>query len=447
MWHETISRLDSFTDDAEFERLAADILIRAGFADIIPRGPSMQDGGLDAIKAYFPEDEVFQFSVQRTWRQKITNTVSKLTKSERRAIRKGGALVFVTNQSVPPTANDKLSRQVWVQYLVRLTILDREWLRMQLDLHQDIRARYLQIPPSRNFRPISASPDTFIAFLALPDFMRHLFTLAALRRAPHKAFLQCYFDSRITPVIQNPTISLTRELLPLDRSRSSAAQRIKIRVGKRTQTCYPIVEQGPDFPSLPRFFGSEGHLLTDLENCVPVRGGFLAIPQNRLNSLTTTLSFVSLYCGSQLKRLQFQATSRLEVDSVWADAVCWKIMIQLWGLMGNVWAEALLTEPTPQDLLHSVEMSWTDRSLERMLPFMLMRVNSRALKVITNQADNELFERLGLALGDMRVPIRIRRMVRNEAKARNIDELTYKQLNYWAENFPCQFDPGAKNRF
>ena len=37
MWHNTIERLKCYSDPTEFERLCADLLLRACFADSLPR--------------------------------------------------------------------------------------------------------------------------------------------------------------------------------------------------------------------------------------------------------------------------------------------------------------------------------------------------------------------------------------------------------------------------
>jgi len=212
VWHETTARLAEYSDTKEFERLCADLLVRSGFADIIPRGPADQDGGADATRAYFPEEQAFQFSTQRTWRHKLMETAKQLTRPEARSLQVGGSLVFVTNQAIPPMMRDKAVADVWSGYRIRVTVLDREWLRLQLDLHQDLSFTYLGIRPRRGYRPTTHGDAVtdFAAYLALPDFVRHLFTLAVIRRSPYLGFIHAYYRARLAKLIEDPSTLLAK---------------------------------------------------------------------------------------------------------------------------------------------------------------------------------------------------------------------------------------------
>ena len=363
MWHETIERLAEYSDVKEFERLCVDLLLRFGFADIIPRGPASQDGGADATRAYFPEEQAFQFSIQRTWRRKLLETVSKLAQPGARALRPAGSLVFVTNQPVQPIVRDRLIAQVRSRHRIRLIVFDREWLRMQLDLNQDIRSTYLGIPPSRGYRPGGhrGPPSELATHLALPDFVRHLFTLAVMRRAPYLAFLRAYYRHRIGPFIEDPSRG-SRELLPLERSEASAKRRITVEISKTTKTLYPAVEQLPDLPGLVKFYGT-ARARPQHDISIPVMGGTVVLPETRLNGVAEGVLFISVYCGTQFRRLQVDAQNRLRLDYGKMDRIIIRVMRQLRRLLGKSWAEAFAENPSPLALGLLLEWSWGDRGL------------------------------------------------------------------------------------
>jgi hypothetical protein len=445
VWHETIARLAEYSDTKEFERLCVDLLVRSGFADIIPRGPGSQDGSADATRAYFPEEQAFQFSIQRTWRRKLLETVTHLAQPKARALRVGGSLVFVTSQPVPPVERDRLVAQVWSRYRIRVTVLDREWLRLQLDVNQDIRSTYLGIPPNRGYRPGGhrGPPGEFAAHFALPDFVRHLFILAVMRRSPYLGFLRAYYRDRIAPFIQDPSCN-SSELLPLDRSEAAAKCRITVMDGNTTKTFLPAVEQLPEVRGLVKFYGMAAatphHKIS-----IPVRGGVVVLPDTRLTGVTAGVQFVSIYCGTQFRRLQVEAHDRLQVDYERADRIIYRVMRQLRRLLGKSWADAFAERPSSEALGLLLEWSWSDRALELTVPFFLSSVGCRSLRRILKHADDATLRRVAMLLADDRIPLRFRGVAYDAARQRMLEPEVIEHLAYYSEHRPSEWDRRRPN--
>jgi hypothetical protein len=156
-------KLQEYTDSKEFERLCCALLV-ADHKGIIPLGGS-RDSGLDAIEPPpFPglyQDEecgtVFQFSLQQTWRKKLTSELKKVTENAY----KPSLYIFVTTQEVNSEARTKYRELAKNKYKVNLNIYDLKWLQLQLESPEylSIRRTYLSLDES-----------TLPAFLNLSDY-------------------------------------------------------------------------------------------------------------------------------------------------------------------------------------------------------------------------------------------------------------------------------------
>ena len=441
MWRETIARLDAFSDPTEFERLCADVLVRAGFADIVPRGPAQQDGGADAMKAFFPEEEQFQFSIQQTWQRKLVKTVEQLAGGRERRLRTDGCLVFVTNQPVLPKAADRLKLDLWRKHEVRIMLLDREWLRVQLDKHQDLRAAYLRIPPSKGYKQgkaIALSANLANHF-ALPDFVRQLFTLAVVRQSPYRPFLYAYFETRIEPFVFNSD-DRSYEILPVERSPQVGRQGIKITMAGVTETRLPVVEQDPDLPGLETFYRPIGESRLDAI-LVPLGLGAIGRMANtNLNAVTSAVGLVSAYCGTQFTRLFEDSRVRLGLDYVEAEEAISLVMRDLRQRLGRSWARAFAKEATPETFYHILDWSWADNGLERVLSSFLENVGNTKIKRLLMATDLDLLERTLLLLNDERIDLWVRHLCYQVASERGADPLLVKHLRWWAEHRPSLND-------
>jgi len=440
MWHATMARIAEYSDVREFERMCADLLVRFGFADIIPRGPASQDGGADATGAYFPEEQAFQFSIQRTWRRKILDTVSTLVRPEGRRLRRGGSLVFVTNQAVQPLARDRIIAQVRSRNRVNLIVFDREWLRLQLDLNQDIRSTYLGIPPDRGYRRgvNRAARGELAVHLALPDFVRHLFTLAVIRRAPYLAFLRAYYQKRIAPFIRDPSSTMSK-LLPLDRSKAAAPRRRTVRNGNTTRTLYPVADQFPDLPGLAQFYGTAAASACR-ETSWSVRGAKVVLSPSRLVDATGWVLFISLYCGTQFRRLQVKACNELDLEYDRGEQTIIRMMRHLRRLLGKSWADVFAELPNPVTLRLLLEWSWSNCGLELVLPLFLSSVGCGSLRRILKNADDVVLKDVAMLLADARTPLRFRRIAYQAASQRRLSPEVVEHLAYWAQHRPSEWD-------
>lgn len=147
MLNQVLWVLDNEVDPRSFERLCTDLLYRNGYEEIVPVG-GIHDRGRDAelITATgvgeTGEIVFFQFSLQKAWREKLYAELKKVAEYGHHI----SSYVFVTSQGVSGKERDKLKAEVAKSYGWRLVVLDREWLRLQLEEgHRDLAQKYLGI--------------------------------------------------------------------------------------------------------------------------------------------------------------------------------------------------------------------------------------------------------------------------------------------------------------
>ncbi len=221
MHHLIIDKLKAYTDTIEFERMCVDVLKRNGFTDIVPRGPGLRDSGVDAYSLFSPKYRIFQFSVAKKWNDKLFDTIEKLVNNK--CLKKRGSIVFVTNQKVSPYKNDAIKNEIWDNFRFRAEILDREWLRVQLDANQDIRAKYFQINVDQGYKKgtYNYASEIFIHSLSIEDFIRHIMNLALIRNQSWHNISKFFCFNRILKYINNELDDKENlKLFPMDPDQS-----------------------------------------------------------------------------------------------------------------------------------------------------------------------------------------------------------------------------------
>lgn len=153
MMNKVLWVLDNETSPKTFERLCVDLLFRNGYANIIPVG-GVHDRGRDAESRGIQGTDsagqmtFFQFSLQKNWKQKLRSELQKVSLEGHQI----SAFVFLTNQEVSGRDRDRFEQEAKHTYAWDLTILSREWLRLQLEeSNPDIAQRHLgiQLPEPR----------------------------------------------------------------------------------------------------------------------------------------------------------------------------------------------------------------------------------------------------------------------------------------------------------
>ncbi len=151
MFNIVLWTLDNDFDPFRFERLCTDLMFRKGYKDIIPFGKT-RDRGRDAQMSLYRGNDssnssrvFFQYSLEKKWESKLKKEIQKIKSYDQKI----SHLVFVTTQSVSGEKRDKLESIFSSEYQCTLEILDREWLRFQLEeVHQDLAQKYLGIGES-----------------------------------------------------------------------------------------------------------------------------------------------------------------------------------------------------------------------------------------------------------------------------------------------------------
>jgi hypothetical protein len=148
-YDETALALDTLTDHVAFERLATQLLARAG-RDVRPIGGS-GDRGRDAVSGLYRakggEELVVTISLKESWDSKIASDINKVVK----AGFKPSEVISVTNRATSETKRSALQNKVAKDRKINLTIYDVRWLIVQLHLcdNLDLRSEYLHLPPPR----------------------------------------------------------------------------------------------------------------------------------------------------------------------------------------------------------------------------------------------------------------------------------------------------------
>lgn len=147
MANQVLWALDNEIEYKKFERLCIDLLYRNGYKFIIPVG-GMHDRGRDAEEfGREGTDDAgkrtfFQFTKQGDWRKKLKSELRKIHREGHQVSK----LIFVTTQDVSGRERDQLGDEVKRDYGWDLTILSREWLRLQLEeAHPDLAQKYLGV--------------------------------------------------------------------------------------------------------------------------------------------------------------------------------------------------------------------------------------------------------------------------------------------------------------
>ena len=139
----TLYALDNITDFWQFESLCNDLLFREGFKYLKPHG-KMHDNGIDAsIHVHEANSRIiFQYSTQKSFAEKIKNTLLKLTDNGEQC----DELHYVSSREISYSVAKDLIAFAEGQYGTRLEIYDREWLRIRLDnSSSDLRRKYLGV--------------------------------------------------------------------------------------------------------------------------------------------------------------------------------------------------------------------------------------------------------------------------------------------------------------
>ncbi|MFH1560713.1 MAG: hypothetical protein ABID84_04825, partial [Chloroflexota bacterium] len=136
-----------YTDTTAFERLCSALLV-SQFKQLIPLGGT-GDKGRDAIEPspfrciLQSEDEstIFQFSLQKTWRQKLNSELEKVFANGF----KPSTYIFLTNREISSGTRGKCQEEIKQKYGIDLQIFDVSWLQARLESpdYLPVRRQYL----------------------------------------------------------------------------------------------------------------------------------------------------------------------------------------------------------------------------------------------------------------------------------------------------------------
>lgn len=138
----TLEKIRKITDYPEFERLCCEVLNRQGYDRLNPQGIEGKDGGKDALHYDESSKVEFHFSTRQDWKPKVKKDTKKTYSSDRECDK----IVFVSNQVIQGTQEDKIKEEIEEDYRYSLEVYDAERLRLLLDsVYQDLREKYLRI--------------------------------------------------------------------------------------------------------------------------------------------------------------------------------------------------------------------------------------------------------------------------------------------------------------
>lgn len=133
-----------------FENLCIDLLVREGYARIIPGGKS-RDLGRDAELRHWigsASDDfnvVFQFSMEVKWEAKLRKDIKKIMRHSDSV----GGVVFVSSRSVTIEKQERLRKDFKASHRIDLKIYDESWFRVRLEEeHVDLALKHLSIEVS-----------------------------------------------------------------------------------------------------------------------------------------------------------------------------------------------------------------------------------------------------------------------------------------------------------
>jgi len=156
--------------------------------------------------------------------------------------------------------------------------------------------------------------------------------------------------------------------------------------------------------------------------------------------VTINAQLVSLYCGTQFRRLQVDADNRLGIETEESEYKIVAIMRQLRTMLGKSWANAFKVSPSANALHEIIEWCWCDSSLERVYPYFLSSVRVEVVRRVIRNMDDETFQRTALLMADERTPMRFRALVYEIAKTKLLEQGILEHLEYWSKYRLCEFD-------
>ncbi|MBA7481226.1 hypothetical protein ES707_16696 [subsurface metagenome] len=424
MWHETLAKLRHFTDTVEFERMCTDLLKRSGFVDIVPRGPGVRDRGMDARSLHFPNKQVFQFSIQANWQEKLRSTFSKLARSEQKGLQRGGLLVFVTNRKVSPQKVDSIRDEVWRSYRYRVRVLDQEWLRAQLDLHQDIRHEYLGIPKGSNFETCGTdfSAESILSCFSVSDFIRQAFSLAVLRHKPWSGFVKAFCLKRLLPYIHGRESVAILSLFPKKPKGKKYREIIKIGSDEFTFDLYEPLEEFQTAPSEPEFLFPERINPEFRYSLRSVRGGLLVRRANDFILCVETAFLLLRYIELQFAHLSEETHPGSQPEySIIVSRVA-RLKMAVSKLIAVDLACYLKTQGDLRDLCDVIELYYLDLiGYDWFIAQFLGALGQKFLRVSIKVSNNDEIERLLGVLHDYRVPRKFLVSAVQQAKSKGIE--------------------------
>ena len=158
----TLYHLHHSIEPQGFENLCVDLLIREGYSKIIPGGKT-RDNGRDAEVRYWTNKLegsphlAFQFSMEKRWEPKLRRDIQKIL-IHCKTVKQ---IIFVSNQSITVSKQDKLRDEFLLEHEIRLSIFDEGWFRVRLEEdHIDLAEKHLGLQ-------LKATPSTYASQVKL----------------------------------------------------------------------------------------------------------------------------------------------------------------------------------------------------------------------------------------------------------------------------------------
>jgi tetratricopeptide (TPR) repeat protein len=124
-----LDALERFDDPIAFERLACDVLHRAGYPGLDPQGTGRRDAGKDALVSHRTLGRVvFHFSLRRDWKRKLQEDVATVSQHGHACEH----FVFATSRRASASDKDRMKQLVGDKLGASLEIFDQERFRIVL---------------------------------------------------------------------------------------------------------------------------------------------------------------------------------------------------------------------------------------------------------------------------------------------------------------------------
>lgn len=241
MYHITRSRLLSFTDPVEFQRLVLDVLSCTGYHGIDPQSPGLPDGGKDGlIRLPCGENIVVACSLQARWKPKFKSDLA-VARSKWAPLRR---FLFCSNRNIPALERDRIRRVALGTDGLDVDFYDGERLRVALDtVCKDIRQTYLGIQDNSTERRLlrfilldpydeveALHPWRLESFILTPPLARGVFHLlrgvdlftvceSLTELQSLSQIIETYFQFRTaTCTAERHVLRLVKAALPTERS-------------------------------------------------------------------------------------------------------------------------------------------------------------------------------------------------------------------------------------